>query len=165
MVLTGIGSVMFHGTQGPGSQFGHDVTFLVTVWFVAIVNVAQTYRWRPAVGWTAFVIGALVLSVSLVVSPGVTNALMVVTVVALVVSDVALHRRGSLRTWWYVVALVAIVVAVVMFVLGRTGAPLCDPDSLFQGHGVWHVLAAVALASYFVATSDSRVTDSEDART
>ncbi len=165
MVLTGVGSVMFHGTQGPGSQFGHDVAFLVTVWFVASVNVAQTYRWKPAVGWMAFAVGALVLAVTLVVSPGVTNVLMVATVVSLVVSDIALHRRGTMRTWWYVASLVAIVIAVVMFLLGRTGAPLCDPDSLFQGHGIWHVLAAVALGTYFVATSEIRTTESERTRT
>ena len=31
-------------------------------------------------------------------------------------------------------------------VLSRTGAPLCRPDSLLQGHAVWHVLTAVGAA-------------------
>lgn len=30
----------------------------------------------------------------------------------------------------------------------RTGAPLCRPRSLLQGHGVWHVLTAIALAMW-----------------
>lgn len=30
--------------------------------------------------------------------------------------------------------------------LSRAGGPLCDPDSLWQGHAAWHVLAATALA-------------------
>lgn len=161
MVLTGAGSVMFHGPQGPGSLFGHDVTFLVTVWFVAIVNVSETLQWRRVTEWGAFVAGALVLSVLLVVSPGLTNVLMVATVIALVASDLTIHRRGTIRAWWYIASLVAIVAALVMFVLGRTGAPLCDPDSLFQGHGMWHLLGAVALGAYFVATSESRITESE----
>ena len=29
--------------------------------------------------------------------------------------------------------------------LSRTGGPLCRPDSLVQGHAVWHVLGAAAL--------------------
>lgn len=33
---------------------------------------------------------------------------------------------------------------------GRTGAPTCDPDSPFQLHGAWHVLAAVG----FVTVAD-----------
>jgi hypothetical protein len=164
MMLTGAGSVMFHGPQGPGSQFGHDVTFLVTVWFVSIVNLAHTFRWARAAEWGAFVAGSVLLSVVLVLSPGLTNALMVATVISLVVSDLTLHRRGRVRTSWYVASLVTILAAVVMFLLGRTGAPLCDPDSLFQGHGVWHLLGAIALGAYFVATSDSRLTQRENSQ-
>jgi hypothetical protein len=162
MVLTGAGSVMFHGPQGPGSQFGHDVTFLVTVWFVAIINMAEALLWKRTLGWAVFVAGGAVLSVVLVLSPGLTNILMVATVISLVVSDVMLHRNGRVRVRWYIVSLGAILTAVVMFLLGRTGAPLCDPDSLFQGHGVWHLLGAVALGAYFVATSDSRTSQDGD---
>ena len=161
MVLTGLGSVMFHGPQGPGSQFGHDVTFLVTVWFVAIVNLAGALRWKRRVEWGVFAVGGLLLTVALVLSPGLTNMLMILTVVSLIVSDVTLHRKGQIRTRWYVVSIVAIVAAVSMFLLGRTGAPLCDPDSLFQGHGVWHLLGAISLGTYFVATSDSRVASNQ----
>jgi hypothetical protein len=161
MVFTGAGSVMFHGPQSQGSQFGHDATFLVTVWFVAIINMAETLRWKRSVEWGVFTAGSFVLSVALVVLPGLTNLLMIATVVVLVVSDVTIHRRGTLATPWYVASIVGIVAAVVMFVLGRTGAPLCNPDSLFQGHGIWHLLGAVALGAYFVATSDSRVRETE----
>jgi hypothetical protein len=164
MVLTGAGSVMFHGPQGPGSQFGHDVTFLVTVWFVAVINLSEARGWRRSVEWGIFTVGAVAISVVLVLSPGVTNVLMVATVIALVVSDVMLRRKGHIRRWWYVASLAAIVVAVVMFLLGRTGAPLCDPDSLFQGHGVWHLLGAVALGTYFVATSESRTARNQEER-
>lgn len=34
----------------------------------------------------------------------------------------------------------------VIALASRTGAPLCRPESRLQGHGVWHVLTAVALA-------------------
>jgi hypothetical protein len=163
MVFTGAGSMMFHGPQGPGSQFGHDVTFLVTVWFVAVINTAEANRWQRSVEWGTFIAGSIVLSLALVLSPGWTNVLMVATVISLVVSDVVLHRNGRVRTWWYVVSLVTITVAVAMFLLGRSGAPLCDPDSVFQGHGLWHMLAAISLGAYFVATSDSRLTESENA--
>jgi hypothetical protein len=159
MFLTGAGSVLFHGPQWTGSQFGHDVTFLVTVWFIAIINISATLRWKHAVGWIVFAVGGVVLATALVLSPGLTNVLMVATVVSLVASDVTLHRRGRVATPWYIASIVAIVAAVAMFLLGRTGGPLCDPGSLFQGHGVWHLLGAVALGAYFVATSRSR-TDS-----
>jgi Ca2+/Na+ antiporter len=100
-----------------------------------------------------------VLSLSLVVSSSLTNILMVIVVVALVSSDIALHRRGRVRTTWYIASLALTASAIALFVLGRTGAPLCDPESLFQGHALWHVLAALALGAYFVATSDSRMNE------
>jgi len=34
------------------------------------------------------------------------------------------------------------------FVAGRTGSPLCDPDSLLQLHAVWHIAGAAALAMW-----------------
>jgi hypothetical protein len=43
-------------------------------------------------------------------------------------------------------ALVALAAAGILNLLGRTGAPLCRPDSLPQPHAAWHVLTAVAVA-------------------
>jgi hypothetical protein len=42
--------------------------------------------------------------------------------------------------------LVAGAAAIVVNLLTRTGAPLCSPDSLLQGHAAWHVLTATAIA-------------------
>lgn len=39
--------------------------------------------------------------------------------------------------------------AVVLNALTRTGAPLCRPSSLAQGHAAWHALTALALALWF----------------
>ena len=35
--------------------------------------------------------------------------------------------------------------------LSRTGAPLCFPDAVMQGHAIWHVLAAVGIGIYAAA--------------
>lgn len=45
------------------------------------------------------------------------------------------------------IALVAGAGALAAYLLGRTGSPACRPESLFQWHAVWHVLAAVSLAA------------------
>lgn len=59
---------------------------------------------------------------------------------------VALHRRSVRRP--PPLAVVALGAAIAVNVLSRTGAPLCRPDSLLQGHAAWHVLTAVAAASW-----------------
>jgi hypothetical protein len=61
--------------------------------------------------------------------------------VPLAALGVAWRRRSFPRP--PVAAVVALAVGAAVNVLSRTGAPLCRPDSLAQGHAVWHVLTAV----------------------
>ncbi len=42
-------------------------------------------------------------------------------------------------------ATLVVTVAAVVNAAGRTGGPWCDPDSILQWHGVWHLGAAAAL--------------------
>ncbi|HEY8526841.1 MAG TPA: hypothetical protein VIL48_17855 [Acidimicrobiales bacterium] len=53
-------------------------------------------------------------------------------------------------------ALAAFGSAVVVNALTRTGAPLCRPEAVLQGHAVWHALTAVALAAWFVRWAPAR---------
>lgn len=69
-------------------------------------------------------------------------ALAVVYAVGLIVSA----RRS---TWLAAAGVMA--VALAAYAAGRTGSPLCRPDSLWQYHGAWHVLSAVAAAIAGVA--------------
>jgi len=53
------------------------------------------------------------------------------------------HRRRSLP--W--VPLTILVAGLGIWFISRTGGAWCDPESLIQGHGVWHLLAATGLAA------------------
>jgi hypothetical protein len=59
---------------------------------------------------------------------------------------VAWRRRSFPRP--PILAGVALLVGALANVLTRTGAPLCRPDSLAQGHAAWHVLTAVGAAAW-----------------
>jgi hypothetical protein len=157
MIATGVGSFLFHGFDSPVAQFLHDVTFLVTIWILAVINVTEMRGWSRQVGWGIVGVGAAVFSVALLVGPQITNLLTIIVSVALVGADIVPHRRGSARPIWYWAALAAMVLAIAAFLLGRSSGPLCDPDAILQGHAAWHVFAAIALTSYFVATSDARI--------
>lgn len=52
-----------------------------------------------------------------------------------------LHRPPAL-------AVLAVAASIAVNALARTGAPLCRPDSLLQGHAAWHVLTAIAAAAW-----------------
>jgi len=156
MVVTGIGSFAFHGCDGAPWQFLHDISFLITIWTIAVINVADYRRWDRPVGWGIVGVGVAVFSAALLIGPTLTNLLTGLVGAALVVSDLMIERSGLLNRTVWLVSLATMVGAVAVFLLGRTGGPLCDPDSVFQGHGVWHLLSATAITLYFVATSGAR---------
>ncbi len=156
MVLTGFGSFLFHGFDNALAQFSHDVTFLTTVWILAVINVAEARGWDRRIGWGIVALGAAAFSIALVIGPTITNILTLLVTIALVASDVALERTGGIARPLWLTSLASLVVAVVFFVLGRTDGGWCDPAGWFQGHGLWHIFSALALTLYFVATSRSR---------
>jgi hypothetical protein len=47
-------------------------------------------------------------------------------------------------------AIAAFATGAVVNLLTRTGAPLCRPDSLLQGHALWHVLTAAGIGAWLV---------------
>lgn len=156
-VLTGLGSFLYHGPQSAGSLFAHDVTFLAVLAVVAVTHIALAMHRNERTAWSAVVTLVLFYVVALVVWPTATNILTASAVALVVAGDLPLHRVGGLDTRWYTAALALLALAVVLFVLGRSGGPLCDPDSLVQGHALWHVLSASALAAYLVGTAPPRM--------
>ncbi|HEU4320055.1 MAG TPA: hypothetical protein VFS66_08230 [Acidimicrobiia bacterium] len=64
--------------------------------------------------------------------------------------------RDLLRTreWRPLVGpLTLLAVVAVIGRLGATGNPLCDPASIWQPHGLWHIGAATAVTWWAVATA------------
>ncbi len=67
-------------------------------------------------------------------------------IIAAGVVYVALLARGRRRQWRSIWAPAAglFAVGLIAYAAGRSGSPMCRPDSLWQYHGVWHVLSAMA---------------------
>jgi hypothetical protein len=156
MIATGIGSVLFHGPQGPASHFLHDVTILLTMTAIVAMNLAGILEWTERRVLVILLSVGIAVSVVLLTWPSSTNVVAGIALAALVGQDIALHRSGSINTRWWIAAVVAMAVALLFFITGRTGGPLCDSSSLFQGHALWHILAATALWAYFMATTPTR---------
>lgn len=53
------------------------------------------------------------------------------------------RSAGARRSAWGAAAVV-FALGLAAYAAGRTGSPLCRPDSLWQYHGVWHVLSGAA---------------------
>ncbi|MEN8233865.1 MAG: hypothetical protein ABFR89_02940 [Actinomycetota bacterium] len=155
LVGTGIGSFLYHGPQSPIAHFAHDLSFLAALWFLALLNLtAASHLSRKALP-AVFVAVIVVLGAALLLWPTSTNIHTGLSIVALGVSDILRRRAGGFAHAWHNAAAAAILASLLFNVLGRTGASTCDPDELFQFHGLWHTFSALALGAYFLAVLPS----------
>lgn len=156
LIATGIGSFLYHGPQPDIAGFIHDVMFLATLWFLIIMNPALPYGLLRSRAWGAVAAAFATLAIILVLFPTSTNLLTAISVVALVISDLLVHKVGGIDGRWYVTALALFAGALLLNALGRSGASTCVPEDMLQFHGLWHVLSALAFGAYFVATTRPR---------
>lgn len=141
LIATGMGSFVFHGPMPPWGEWAHDVSL---AWLIVIVGGLQS-RWERWSQWPALAVLALLVALLPAVADPVAIALTVV------VAGSILLRRPSRHE---VLALGLLGAAAVFGRLGSTGGPLCDPASMFQPHGVWHVAAALSIAWWVTARAD-----------
>lgn len=152
VVGVGVGSAVFHGPMPEWGRFAHDLSIAAVLAFIIGSGVAVA-RGAP-VSTSLIVFGGLVgaSAIVLAVSPDTSNALDAVLVVGAVGAEVAAARSPSGRDVGYgrlwIVGTAALAIGAVLNALGRTDAPLCDPDSLIQLHALWHVLTAFVLWAY-----------------
>lgn len=142
VVAVGVGSVIQHGPHPPWQAYAHDLSLAAVLAFVA-ADAAADLTGRPTRGyWWLLPTAAMVP----VVAAGPVASSAVQTGLAVVAIGLSLGRarvRPELRTT-LLVALAILAAGALAGTLGERTS-LCRPDSLLQGHAVWHLLAAAAL--------------------
>ena len=139
-VATGIGSFLFHGPMPPYAEWAHDATL---AWLLLVVG-SHGRSWES---W-ARIPGLLVIA-AIVAVPGTAYPLGVAlaagAIVLLLMEDRSPATLGPLTL---------LVVVAIIGRLGSTGGPLCDPDSIWQPHGLWHLGAATAVTWWAIARKE-----------
>ena len=139
LIATGFGSLLFHGPMPSGATWAHDVTL---AWLVLVVAGTGT-RWERSTR----VPGLVVLAVFFALVPAAADPVTVMLTAVAVVVRIRIDR--SPHTWG---AFSLLAIAAIVGRLGATGWPLCDPESLIQPHGLWHLAAAVSVAWWATAS-------------
>ena len=152
-----VGGLLFHGLQTAGARWVHDLCILSVLAFIVVFDVARfmarTTSWT--VGTYAAALAAIGAFLALV--PAATDVLSALLGAAAGVGELAEYRHElpAIRTEGLTArraarlgVLVALALGATAFLVGRTGGWLCRPESVFQWHAVWHVLAAAAMGLY-----------------
>jgi hypothetical protein len=137
----------------------HDLVALSIPLFVAVhdLEVVPSADATVRLRWFGVVIVGIALLLAMV--PGALVPLGFACAIAAGSGEIAAFRAGDrprpghadgrqVAAW--AIALGALALAGITFLLGRTGSPLCRPQSVMQWHAAWHLLAAAASVAWAV---------------
>lgn len=143
-VAAGLGSVAYHG---PGTRLGqilHDASLITMLGALVIADTARvTSRTPPRAVFSALP----GVATAAAASPWSLPAQVIVGAGAAVaeVARVRRARTGQAPGWRPIAESLVAVGGALGHVFGRTGGPLCRPDSVWQAHAAWHTSMAVTL--------------------
>ena len=63
---------------------------------------------------------------------------------------ILLRQELSRKRYWLWCGIGAFLAAFAIWLPSRTGKPLCYPQSVFQGHALWHLLCAVSTLAFYL---------------
>jgi 1-acyl-sn-glycerol-3-phosphate acyltransferase len=155
VAVEGVGSLLYHGTPGSWAKWVHDVALVALLAYPAGWHVARAGGRTPAGADRAAVAAAaaatLVSAGLLAAVPDASAPLTGLGVGIVVLAELVARRRGAGALGAAFVALVA--AGGLLWWAGRTGGPLCEPRSVLQLHGAWHLLTALATILWADRTS------------
>lgn len=143
-VAAGLGSVAYHGPGTRAGQILHDASLLAMLGALVTADIARTtHRSPPPAILGAVPVGATVLAASrwsLTAQVGLGALGAVAEIARVRGSRTSASTRRRAATEVMVASAGAIGHA-----LGRTGGPLCRPESPWQAHAAWHTAMATVL--------------------
>lgn len=153
LVAVGVGSVVFHGPGTAAARWVHDVGIAALLLVVLANGVAELRGDERAMVLAP--IGLAVVAAALVFAPTASVSLSAALAGLVVATEVLVAVRGRApgrtASTAYRLAVGLLAAGAVVNVLSRTDGAWCRPESLWQGHAVWHLAAAVAVAAWGAA--------------
>ena len=153
----GVGSMLFHGTMTEWGGWADLVSMYTFITFFLLYEVrtkrSASAEWLLRWWTTANIVLALFQwFANNGIGKWVFGALIIATLVAnrLVIGAVGGARLVVRDQRFFWIGLGTYVAGNIIWTLSRTGAVLCNPESLVQGHAVWHLTSAGAIAAFFL---------------
>ncbi len=161
VVFLGPGAMYFHGGMVHWGGRLDVLSMYLFIGFLVVYLPVRTYdlSWRSFTVGYGLLMGVLTLDVYVrdgdsvpVFAPLVALVCVFEIVAAIPVARLRLGRPGDVVAdrRWILAAAGCFFTALGIWLVSDTGGPLCDPDSLLQGHAAWHLLSAAAAACIYL---------------
>ena len=60
------------------------------------------------------------------------------------------YKLKAAQSRFFAAAVACLLISFAIWIPSKSGGPLCYPDSIFQGHAIWHVGTAIAVGLFFL---------------
>jgi len=148
VLIYGLGRAMYGGGLGINLDFfGLSIAF----WIISEVLYRFWSQWlRVLSGFVGFIVAGVfgITPLDMLADPAKFWWVTLFWLPGLLAAGPAEARRIYLP--WFALGVASYMSAFAIWQTGKAGHPLCDPDSLIQAHGIWHLLSAVATACFFL---------------
>jgi len=151
LFVVGVGSAFYHASLTFAGQFADVFGMYLIGTFVLLYNVGRLRPMSDVTAITSYVALNVGLAGLLYSIPELRRYAFAMLIVAALFVEYRVRRRGLVNAdaRYLIGAVGALAVAFVVWALDLRRV-VCTPESLWQGHAVWHVLGAVACAELYV---------------
>ena len=149
VTAAGLGSVAYHGPGGRLSHWAHDASTTAMMAFVPVDNLWALSKGSAAPAQAGFAALAALSGAVLAVRPSWVQEVSTALVAASVLTEARVREQRQPRARRLErISLALWATAAVAYVTGRSESPTCRPNSWFQPHGLWHLIAGLAVTAW-----------------
>jgi hypothetical protein len=145
-IVIGAGSAVFHASLTLVGQFFDVFGMYLLTSFMLAYALRRLLGLSQTVTLGVFTLLVAVLSLLLYRVPETRRYAFAIVLVVAIISEMILRRlrRPSVRVAWWNAGLLLFAAGYVIWILDNFKI-VCAPQSLLQGHAVWHILGAVSV--------------------
>lgn len=166
VIFMGPGSAYFHGSMKNWGGYLDSLSIHLWILFSFLFTLFTLFTMAAGAtmldqGWQiAFLITFLLVGIGValtdwrstgfrenfsIIGGAIWGVFELVVLIVLASTNAPVQRA---EWWWFVAALVALGLAILIWKLSDTGGPWCAPRSWLQGHAIWHLLTGAV--TFFV---------------
>lgn len=159
VVFLGPGSMFFHASLKKWGGWIDNMSMLLWISFVLVYTIGRIARFEVGIIIAIFLGFNILAGIVTWLKDGIGTPIFAVVValwgVLEVIIVIATLAGGSINGVtrqgpWLLATAILFGLAMVIWYFSQTGKPLCNPRSIFQGHAIWHLLAAACTVTIWL---------------
>ena len=146
-VIIGVGSAFYHASLTFTGQFFDILGMYLLAVLMLVYALQRVLGWSLTRAVGVYVALSVALAIVQVAWPDTRRYLFALVLLVALGVELIYRRRAApkIQTLWFHLGLGLFALAFLVWILDTTGV-LCAPNSLVQGHALWHLLGAAAVA-------------------